>query len=89
MRLPTVGHGTAALAYGLGASPPPPEPSYRLVGWGTMPLGAFPGGAVAEALGLRATFVLAAASVLALLVWFRSLTEAAIQRSEAAATTAG
>jgi MFS family permease len=56
--------------------------SYRLVGWGTMPLGAFLGGAVAEALGLRATFVLAAASVLALLVWFRSLTEEAVQRSE-------
>jgi MFS family permease len=63
--------------------------SYRLVGWGTMPLGAFLGGAVAEALGLRATFVLAAASVLALLVWFRSLTEEAVQRSEAGATTTG
>jgi MFS family permease len=63
--------------------------SYRLVGWGTMPLGAFLGGAVAEALGLRATFVLAAAAVLVLLAGFRNLTEEAIRRAEAAATSAG
>ena len=38
--------------------------SYRLVGWGTMPLGALLGGVLAEALGLRAAFLVAAAHLL-------------------------
>lgn len=32
--------------------------AYRLVAWGTMPIGAFVGGVLAEGLGLRPTFVL-------------------------------
>ena len=39
--------------------------AYRLVGWGTMPIGAFLGGALAEGLGLRPTFLVAAAVTLA------------------------
>jgi MFS family permease len=58
---------------------------YRLVGWGTMPLGAFLGGLVAEVLGLRATFVLAAAVVAAMLAVVRVPTEEAIGRAEATA----
>jgi MFS family permease len=58
---------------------------YRLVGWGTMPLGALVGGAVAEALGLRAVFVLTAAATLLLVAGFRFLTEEAIARAEAPA----
>jgi MFS family permease len=55
---------------------------YRLVGWGTMPVGAFLGGLVAEAFGLRAVFLGAAAVVLVLLVGFRVVTEPAIRRAE-------
>jgi MFS family permease len=62
---------------------------YRLVGWGTMPLGAFLGGVVAEALGLRASFLLAAGAVLVLLAGFRVVTEEAIRRAEAAAAPTG
>jgi MFS family permease len=59
--------------------------SYRLVGWGTMPLGALAGGVLAETLGLRLTFVVAAVATLAVLAGFRVVTEAAIDRAEAAA----
>ncbi|HET9555731.1 MAG TPA: MFS transporter, partial [Actinomycetota bacterium] len=59
--------------------------SYRLVGWGTMPLGALLGGVLAETLGLRATFVVAAALTVAVLAGFRVVTEEAIARAEAAA----
>jgi MFS family permease len=57
---------------------------YRLVGWGTMPFGAFLGGLVAETLGLRAVFVLAAGAVFAMLAGFRFVTDTVIQRAEAA-----
>jgi MFS family permease len=63
--------------------------SYRLVGWGTMPLGALLGGALAEALGLRATFLIAAAATLATLAGFRYVTEEAIDGAEAAAAPSG
>ena len=63
--------------------------SYRLVGWGTMPLGAILGGFLAEALGLRATFAIAAAVTLLLLPAFRLVTEEAIDRAEAAASPTG
>ena len=63
--------------------------SYRLVGWGTMPIGAALGGFLAEALGLRATFLMAAAVVLVLLPGFRVVTEEAIGRVEAAGAPTG
>src|SRR5215211_3874778 len=63
--------------------------SYRLVGWGTMPLGAALGGFLAEALGLQATFAIAAAVTLVLLPAFRFVTEEAVDRAEAAASPTG
>jgi MFS family permease len=63
--------------------------SYRLVGWGTMPLGALLGGALAEALGLRGAFLVAALVTLAVLAGFRFVTEETIARAEAAEATTG
>jgi MFS family permease len=63
--------------------------AYRLVGWGTMPLGALLGGILAEALGLRPTFLAAAGIALLTLAGFRSVTEEAIARAEAAEAPAG
>jgi predicted MFS family arabinose efflux permease len=63
--------------------------SYRLVGWGTMPLGALLGGLLAEALGLRGAFLAAAVITLATLAGFRFVTEDAIARAEAAEAATG
>jgi MFS family permease len=64
--------------------------AYRVVGWGTMPVGAALGGFLAEALGLRLTFVVAAGLTVAVLAGFRFVTEEAIAKAEATeATTAG
>jgi MFS family permease len=63
--------------------------SYRLVGWGTMPIGAALGGALAEALGLRGAFLAAAVITLATLAGFRFVTEDAIARAEAAEAATG
>jgi MFS family permease len=63
--------------------------SYRLVGWGTMPLGALLGGVLAEALGLRGAFLVAALLTLAVLAGFRFVTEEAITRAEAAEAATG
>jgi MFS family permease len=63
--------------------------SYRLVGWGTMPLGAALGGVLAEALGLRGAFLVAALLTLAVLAGFRFVTEEAIARAEAAEAATG
>ena len=63
--------------------------SYRLVGWGTMPLGAVLGGVLAEALGLRGAFLVAALLTLAVLAGFRFVTEEAIARAEAAEASTG
>jgi MFS family permease len=63
--------------------------AYRLVGWGTMPLGAALGGFLAEALGLRPTFVVAAALTVTVLAGFRFVTEEAIAQAEAAETPTG
>jgi MFS family permease len=63
--------------------------SYRLVGWGTMPLGALLGGALAEVLGLRGAFLAAAAIYFATLAGFRYVTEEAIARAEAAEAPTG
>jgi hypothetical protein len=63
--------------------------SYRLVGWGTMPLGAALGGALAEVLGLRPTFLVAALATFAVLAGFRYVTAEAIARAEAAGAATG
>jgi MFS family permease len=63
--------------------------SYRLVGWGTMPLGALLGGALAEASGLLAAFAAAAAISFATLAGFRFVTEEAVTRAEAAGAPTG
>jgi MFS family permease len=63
--------------------------SYRLVGWGTMPLGAAAGGVLAEVLGLRGAFLVAAVVTLATLAGFRFVTEDAIARAEAAEAATG
>jgi MFS family permease len=63
--------------------------SYRLVGWGTMPIGALIGGFLAETLGLRATFAVAAAAILATLAGFRFITDDTIARAEATEAPAG
>jgi MFS family permease len=63
--------------------------AYRLVGWGTMPLGAALGGVLAETLGLRATFAVAAAVVLTVLAGFRYVTGEAVARAEAAGAPRG
>src|SRR6478752_1907428 len=43
--------------------------AYRLVGWGTMPLGALAGGLLADAFGLRAPFLVAGVVALLLAAW--------------------
>jgi MFS family permease len=56
--------------------------SYRLVAWGTRPLGAAAGGLIAELLGLRAVFAFAAAVILATLIGMTQVTDTAITAAE-------
>jgi MFS family permease len=56
--------------------------TYRLLGWGTMPIGAALGGAIAEWVGLRATFAVAALVHLPLLLGFLVVTERRIVEAE-------
>ena len=63
--------------------------AYRLVGWGTMPIGALLGGVLAEWLGLRPAFLVAALITLATLAGFRWVTEEAVARTEAAGAPTG
>ena len=63
--------------------------AYRLVGWGMMPIGSLLGGVLAEWLGLRPTFLVAAVITLATLVGFRWVTEEAVARAEAAEAATG
>jgi MFS family permease len=56
--------------------------SYRLVAWGTRPLGAAVGGLLAELLGLRAVFAVAVALILATLVGMTQVTDTAISIAE-------
>ena len=56
--------------------------AYRLIGWGTMPLGAIAGGLIADAYGLRAPFLFAGTSALVLTVWVSTrVTNRSIQRA--------
>jgi MFS family permease len=48
---------------------------YRLLGWGTIPVGALLGGVLADTVGLRWVFVVDAALTLSLLLGFSRLTE--------------
>jgi MFS family permease len=56
--------------------------SYRLVAWGTRPLGAAAGGLLGELLGLRAVFTVAAALILATLLGMTQATDTAISTAE-------
>jgi MFS family permease len=56
--------------------------SYRLVAWGTRPLGAAAGGLLGELLGLRAVFTVAAALILATLLGMIQVTDTAISTAE-------
>jgi len=56
--------------------------SYRLVAWGTRPLGAAAGGLLGELLGLRAVFAIAATLILTALIGMTQLTDAAIGAAE-------
>ena len=55
---------------------------YRLVAWGTMPLGAAVGGVLAQFIGLRAVFAIMAALTLTMLLVMRRLTDIAIDDAE-------
>jgi MFS family permease len=57
---------------------------YRLVAWGTRPVGAAAGGALAQLLGLRAVFGIAAVVMLAMLIGMKALTNDAMDAAEAA-----
>lgn len=59
--------------------------AYRLLAWGTMPLGAGAGGLLAQWLGLQAMFGIMGALTLALLVMMPVLTEKAIAAAESPA----
>lgn len=56
--------------------------SYRLVAWGTRPLGAAAAGLLGELLGLRAVFAIAAAVILATLFGMTQITDTAISSAE-------
>lgn len=55
---------------------------YRLVAWGTMPLGAAAGGLLAQALGLRAVFALMAALTLVLCLGLLIVTDSRMDAAE-------
>jgi MFS family permease len=56
--------------------------SYRLVAWGTRPLGAAAGGLLGELFGLRAVFGVAAVLILATLLGMTQVTDTAISTAE-------
>lgn len=55
---------------------------YRLVAWGSRPLGAAAGGLIGETLGLRAVFTAAGAVILLTLIGMTQVTDAAIDAAE-------
>ena len=55
---------------------------YRLLAWGTMPLGALAGGLLAEAFGLRAVFVIMGAFTLTLLIPNAMITDERLDAAE-------
>jgi MFS family permease len=61
---------------------------YRLLAWGSMPLGAALGGALAEGFGLRPTFVVTSALVVVLVALWPAITDRRIAEAEAASEAA-
>jgi MFS family permease len=59
--------------------------SYRLVAWGTMPIGAALGGVLAEAFGLRSVFLVTGLGTLTLVALLPQLTNAKLDAAEAEA----
>jgi hypothetical protein len=59
---------------------------YRLVAWGTMPLGAAAGGLLAHAFGLRAVFAVMALVMLARIAGMATVTDRNIDAAERAGT---
>jgi MFS family permease len=56
--------------------------AYRMIGWGTMPVGALVGGLVADAFGLEAPFLVAGVAVLLLAGWIAiAITNGRIERA--------
>lgn len=55
---------------------------YRLVAWGTMPLGAAAGGVLAQVFGLRAVFVIMAPLTLALVAGLTKVTDEVMDAAE-------
>ena len=55
---------------------------YRLVAWGSRPLGAAAGGLLAQVLGLRAVFAVMAVVTLALIVGMTRVTDDAMDQAE-------
>jgi MFS family permease len=56
--------------------------AYRMIGWGSMPIGALLGGIVADRFGLRAPFAIAAAACAVLALWLSTtVTTRAIERA--------
>ena len=55
---------------------------YRLLAWGTMPLGAAVGGALAEVVGIRSVFVFAFVAHVLLLLVARTVTDAVIEAAD-------
>lgn len=62
---------------------------YRLLAWGTMPIGAAVGGLIAEAFGLRAVFASMGILAASLLIPSLTITDAKLERAEAQADGSG
>ncbi len=60
---------------------------YRLVAWGTMPLGALLGGLLATLVGLRGVFALMGGAILTMLALLRLLSDHTLDAAERAAVT--
>ena len=61
--------------------------SYRLLAWGTQPIGALLGGLLAQAFGLPAAFVIAGVSTLSCCLFLTIVTDRVIDAAEHDGTT--
>jgi MFS family permease len=62
--------------------------AYRLLAWGTMPIGALLGGLIGELFGVRAVFAVATATTVAMFGFANVITERAIADAESAGALA-